>query len=83
VNQNVVTVASRDNGRLDPHRHFAAERQMLLNRPEKFLSLSVLKEKAFSAAFLALALLAMTGWVYLLSSILLKFVLWCVDYFVQ
>jgi hypothetical protein len=56
---------------------------MLLNRPEKFLSLSVLKEKAFSAAFLALALLAMTGWVYLLSSILLKFVLWCVDYFVQ
>ena len=57
--------------------------KMLLNRPEKFPSLSVLKEKAFSAAFLALALLAMTGWVYLLSSILFKFVLWCVDYFVQ
>jgi hypothetical protein len=55
---------------------------MLLNRPERFPSLS-LKEKAFSAAFLALALLAMIGWVYLLSSILLKFVLWCVYYFVQ
>jgi hypothetical protein len=56
---------------------------MLLNRPEKFPSFSVLKEKAFSATFLAVALLAMMGWVYVLSSILLKFVIWCVYYFAQ
>jgi hypothetical protein len=55
----------------------------MLHRPEKFLSLSVLREKALSAAFLGIALLAMTGWAYLLSSILLKFVLWCVYYFSQ
>jgi hypothetical protein len=55
----------------------------MLHVPEKSPSLSVLKEKAFSAAFLGLALVAMTGWAYLLSSILLKFVLWCVYYFIQ
>ena len=55
----------------------------MLLRPEKFPPRSVLKEKAFSAAFLGLALVATTGWAYLLSSMLLKFVVWCVYYFIQ
>ncbi|SHJ86042.1 hypothetical protein SAMN05444159_1713 [Bradyrhizobium lablabi] len=53
----------------------------MLPRPNKFPSVAVLKEKAFPVAFLGLALLAMAGWVYLLSSMLLRFVLWCFYYF--
>jgi hypothetical protein len=49
----------------------------MLYNPEKFPLLSKVKEIAFSGAFLIVALLAMAGWVYLLSSIFLKFVLWC------
>jgi hypothetical protein len=49
----------------------------MLSQPEKVSLLTRVKERSFSGAFLALALLAMAGWVYLLSSIFLKFVLWC------
>jgi hypothetical protein len=49
----------------------------MLYEPQKIPLLSKAKEKAFSGAFLVVALLAMAGWVYLLSSIVLKFVLWC------
>jgi hypothetical protein len=55
----------------------------MLYQPEKLSPLSKIKEKAFSGAFFGLALLAMAGWVYLLSSIFLKFVVWCFYYFAQ
>jgi hypothetical protein len=48
----------------------------MLYRPEKVVLLSKIKEKAIPLVF-GLALLAMVGWVYLLSSILLQFVVWC------
>jgi hypothetical protein len=51
----------------------------MLSTPEKVPLLSRAKEKAFSGAFLVVALLAMAGWVYLLSSIFLKFVIWCLS----
>ena len=46
-------------------------------RPERISVLAKVKERGFSGAFLGLALLAMVGWIYLLSNILFKFVLWC------
>jgi len=46
-------------------------------RPERTSVLAKVKERGFSGAFLGLALLAMLGWVYLLSTIFFKFVLWC------
>jgi hypothetical protein len=49
----------------------------MLYTPEKIPLLSKAKERAFSGAFLVVALLAMAGWVYLLSSIFLTFLLWC------
>jgi len=49
----------------------------MLSAPKKLPLLSKAKDKAFSGAFLVVALLAMAGWVYLLSSIILKFVIWC------
>jgi hypothetical protein len=49
----------------------------MLSPPEKVSLLMRVKERSFSGVFLALALLAMAGWVYLLSSIFLKFALWC------
>jgi hypothetical protein len=55
----------------------------MLYTPEDLSLLSRVREKAFSGVSLALALLAMTGWVYLLGAIFLKFVLWCFYYFSQ
>jgi hypothetical protein len=51
----------------------------MLLQPEKVSLLARMRERGLSGAFLALALLAMAGWVYLLSSIFLKFVLWCLS----
>ena len=45
-------------------------------QPEKVSLLARFKERSFSGAFVGLTLLAMVGWVYLLSSMFLKFVLW-------
>ena len=44
---------------------------------EKVSLLAKVREKAFFLAFFATALLAMAGWMYWLSSIVLKIVLWC------
>ncbi len=49
----------------------------MLYRPEKIPLLAALKEKSLSGIFVGLAVLAMAGWVYLLSSMFLTFVLWC------
>jgi hypothetical protein len=49
----------------------------MLYRPEKTSMLAKVKERSFSSAFLGLTLLAMVGWVYLLSSIFWKFLVWC------
>ena len=48
-------------------------------QPEKASLLTKLKERSYSGAFLGLALLAMAAWAYLLSSMFLKFVLWCLS----
>ncbi len=42
----------------------------------KFALLARLKERSLSGVFVGLVLLAMTGWVYLLSTMFLKFALW-------
>jgi len=42
-----------------------------------FSVLAKVKEQGFSGVFLGLALLAMVGWIYLLSNIFFKVVLWC------
>jgi hypothetical protein len=55
----------------------------MLYRPEKLPSFSKIRERAFSGAFFGVALLAMAGWMYLLSSIFLRFVVWCFYYFAQ
>jgi hypothetical protein len=55
----------------------------MLYRPEKIALLFKIKEKAIPLVFFGLALVAMAGWVYLLSSILLQFVVWCFYNFVQ
>jgi hypothetical protein len=49
----------------------------MLSSPEKVSLLSRVRETAFSLAFFAVALLAMVGWVYWLSSIVFKITLWC------
>ena len=49
----------------------------MLYHPEKVSLLSKVREAAFSLAFFTAALLAMAGWVYWLSSIVWKMVLWC------
>jgi len=51
----------------------------MLSQPQKASLLARVKERGYSGAFLGLALLAMAGWVYLLSSIFLKFLLWCLS----
>jgi hypothetical protein len=48
----------------------------MLSQPEKVSLVARIKEQSFSGAFLALALLVMAGWVYLLGSMFVKFVLW-------
>jgi hypothetical protein len=49
----------------------------MLYRPGKIALLAKLRESSVSGVFVGLTLLAMAGWVYLLGSIFLKFVLWC------
>ncbi|WP_454630189.1 hypothetical protein [Bradyrhizobium cenepequi] len=49
----------------------------MLSPPEKGPLLRRVKAHGFSGAFLAVALLAMAGWVYLLGSLFLKLMLWC------
>jgi hypothetical protein len=48
----------------------------MLSPPEKVSFLTRVKEHSSSGAFLAVALLAMAGWVYLLGSLFLKLMLW-------
>jgi hypothetical protein len=48
----------------------------MLFPPEKVSLLTRVKEQSFSGAFLALVLLATAGWVYLLGSMFVRFVLW-------
>jgi hypothetical protein len=55
----------------------------MLYRIEKISWLPRMRELAFFGAFSALTLLAMAGWMYLMGSIFLRFVLWCIYYFVQ
>lgn len=49
----------------------------MLYHPEKIPLLAKVREAAFSLAFFTSALLAMAGWLYWLSSIVWKIVLWC------
>jgi hypothetical protein len=49
----------------------------MLYGPEKIPLFVKLREKSISGVFVGLVLLAMAGWVYLLSSMFLRFVLWC------
>jgi len=49
----------------------------MLYRQEKASLLTRFKEKSVSGVFVGLTLLAMAGWIYLLSAMFLKFVLWC------
>jgi len=48
----------------------------MLYKPDKLALLSKVRERALSGAFVGLALLAMAGWIYFLSSIFLQLVLW-------
>jgi hypothetical protein len=48
----------------------------MLFAPEKIPLLSRLREQTFPVIFFGFALVAMAGWVYWLSSIVLKMVLW-------
>lgn len=49
---------------------------MFYPQEEKHSLLARLKERSVSGAFVGLTLLAMAGWIYLLSSMFLKFMLW-------
>jgi hypothetical protein len=49
----------------------------MLYAPEKFPLLSKVRERSFPVVFFGLALVAMAGWVYWLSLLVLKIVLWC------
>ena len=49
----------------------------MLSSPEKVSLLTRMKGHSFPGAFLAVALLAMAGWVCLLGSLFLKLMLWC------
>ncbi|MCC8935217.1 hypothetical protein [Bradyrhizobium ivorense] len=42
----------------------------------KFPLLTQLKEKSLAGVLVGLVVLAMTGWIYLLSTMFLKFALW-------
>lgn len=52
------------------------ELEMFYPQEEKNSLLARLKEKSVSGAFVGLTLLAMAGWIFLLSSMFLKFMLW-------
>ncbi|MBR0697955.1 hypothetical protein [Bradyrhizobium lablabi] len=43
----------------------------------KFPLLAQVRERGLAGVFVGLVLLAMTGWIYLLSTMFLKFALWC------
>jgi hypothetical protein len=45
-------------------------------QPEKMSLLLRFREKSLSGAFVALTLLAMAGWIYLLSSMSVRFFIW-------
>ena len=49
----------------------------MLSEPEKIPLLVKFRERSLSGVFVGLVLLAMTGWVYLLGTMFLKFMLWC------
>lgn len=49
---------------------------MFYPQEEKNSLLVRLKEKSVSGVFVGLTVLAMAGWIYLLSSMFLKFMLW-------
>jgi hypothetical protein len=61
-------------GRFSNLRNFTS---IMLFPQEKISLLAKVRETAFFLAFFATALLAMVGWIYWLSSIVLKIVLWC------
>ena len=52
------------------------ELEMFYQQEEKTSLLARFKEKSVSGAFVGLTVLAMAGWIYLLSSMFLKFMLW-------
>ena len=49
----------------------------MVSTPEKTPLLVKFRENGLSGAFIGLVLLAMAGWVYLLGTMFLKFMLWC------
>jgi len=52
------------------------ELEMFYRQEEKTSLLARLREKSASGVFVGLTVLAMAGWIYLLSSMFLKFMLW-------
>ncbi|MCC8982198.1 hypothetical protein [Bradyrhizobium acaciae] len=52
------------------------ELEMFYRQEEKNSLLVRLREKSVSGVFVGLTVLAMAGWIYLLSSMFLKFMLW-------
>jgi hypothetical protein len=61
---------------LHPDFSLSELRANMLFQPEKVSLLTRVKEQSFSGAFLALVLLATAGWMYLLGSMFVRFVLW-------
>ena len=49
----------------------------MVSTPEKIPLLVKFRENGLSGAFVGLVLLAIVGWVYLLGTLFLKFMLWC------
>lgn len=49
----------------------------MVSTREKIPLLVKFRENGLSAAFVGLVLLAIVGWVYLLGTLFLKFMLWC------
>ncbi|MDH2380208.1 hypothetical protein [Bradyrhizobium sp. CER78] len=70
--------ASRDhrNWLLADLNQMRLELEMFYPQEEKNSLLARFKEKSVSGVFVGLTVLAMAGWIYLLSSMFLKFMLW-------
>ena len=51
----------------------------MLYRAEHIPALARAKDVALASTFFGAVLLAMAGWIYLLSSVFLRFLLWCFD----
>ena len=49
----------------------------MVSTPEKTPLFVKFRENGLSGAFIGLVLLAMAGWVYLLGTMFLSFMLWC------